>query len=244
METQYVWDYSEDKWVHRLIQAKGDDKLIDVSDHQTQAAANRDIPEDMELVPKDKLENIAMEYTHLLTSQLESQREYFEEQVARIADRASSSTRAAEESRAAAEAAVSKLQELTLEHKKLRDEIIPQLERDRDRAVAKAEKSQELARKMTQAFQEEKQVSKGLMDRIKHLDTAMDKMKRDVAALKQENVDLKDQNRDLSFFISSQDKLKNVDEELQEELREGTMSVPDPPEVEGKGKKKKGKGRA
>ena len=245
IETQHVWDYAEDIWVHRLIQTKGDGKLVDVSSHRpAPSMAGRDIPDDMELVPRNKLENIGMEYTHMLTSQLESQRVYFEEQVARISDQASTSTKAAQAAQNAAEAAMKRLEELTLEHKRMRDEIIPGLERDRDRMAAKADKSQELARSMTKAFQEEKQVGKGLMERIKHLDAALATVRKEVVQLTEENVDLKEQNRDLSFFISSQDKLKNVNEELQEELREGTLRVPQPPEAKGKGKKRKGKGKA
>ena len=30
IETQYVWDYVEDVWVHRLIQTKGDGKLVEL----------------------------------------------------------------------------------------------------------------------------------------------------------------------------------------------------------------------
>lgn len=247
IETQHVWDYAEDVWVHRLIQTKGDGKLVEhPSNHDSLTNGNRhEIPDDMELIPRNKLENMGMEYTHMLTSQLESQRIYFEEQVAKTVDKAARSAKAAEDSAAAAQNAVAQLKEMTLEHRKMRSEIIPALERDRDRMAAKAEKSNELARSMTKAFQEEKQVGKGLMERIKHLDVALERVKKEVVELKEENMDLKEQNRDLSFFISSQDKLKNVDEELAEEIRDGTISVPEAPEPKiGKGKKKKGKGKA
>lgn len=181
----------------------------------------------------------------MLTSQLESQRMYFEEQVARAAEKAARGATAAEEAATTARDAVEVLREMTLEHRKMRDEIIPDLERDRDRVRTKAEKSNELARSMTKAFQEEKQVSQGLMERIKHLDVALERVRKEVIELKEENTDLKEQNRDLSFFISSQEKLNSMEGELAEEIREGTVSVPDAPEPKSsKGKKKKGKGKA
>ena len=247
IETQHVWDYAEDVWVHRLIQTKGDGKLVEHSSnngHRGSGNGRYEVPEDMELIPRDKLENMGMEYTHMLTSQLESQRMYFEEQVARTVEKAARSAKAAEDAAATAESSLAQLKEMSIEHRKMRGEIIPGLERDRDRMATKAEKSNELARSMTKAFQEEKQVSKGLMDRIKHFESTLEKVRNEVKELKEENLDLKEQNRDLSFFISSQDKLAKVDGELAEEIREGTVSVPDPPEPKGKGRKKKGKGKA
>lgn len=249
IETQHVWDYAEDVWVHRLIQTKGDGKLVEQPNgNHTSSHGNGgrfEVPEGMELIPSDKLENMGLEYTHMLTSQLESQRMYFEEQVARAAEKAARGATAAEEAATTARDAVEVLREMTLEHRKMRDEIIPDLERDRDRVRTKAEKSNELARSMTKAFQEEKQVSQGLMERIKHLDVALERVRKEVIELKEENTDLKEQNRDLSFFISSQEKLNSMEGELAEEIREGTVSVPDAPEPKSsKGKKKKGKGKA
>ena len=181
----------------------------------------------------------------MLTSQLESQRIYFEEQVAKTVDKAARSAKAAEEAAEKAQIAWTQLKEMSLEHGKMRNEIIPSLERDRDRMANKAEKSNELARSMTKSFQEEKQVSKGLMDRIKHLEDALERVRKEVVVMKEENIDLKEQNRDLGFFISSQDKLKTVDSELAEEIREGTVSLPEAPGLKtGKSKKKKGKGKA
>lgn len=254
IETQHVWDYAEDLWVHRLIQTKGDGKIAEQHSQSRMSFGNGtgsrpqmlgQIPDDMELIPRNKLENMGMEYTHMLTSQLESQRIYFEEQVAKTVDKAARSAKAAEEAAEKAQSAIAELKEMSIEHRKMRDEIIPSLERDRDRMATKAVKSNELARSMTKSFQEEKQVSRGLMDRIKHLEDALERVRKEVVVLKEENIDLKEQNRDLGFFISSQDKLKSVDSELAEEIREGTVSVPEAPESKiGKSKKRKGKGKA
>lgn len=43
LESQRVWDYAGDQYVHRLIQSKTDGKLVEVRKHQTfdrQSGAN------------------------------------------------------------------------------------------------------------------------------------------------------------------------------------------------------------
>jgi BRCA1-associated protein len=66
------------------------------------------------------------------------------------------------------------------------------------------------------------------------------KLQDDVRETRLENEDLKEQNRDLSFFISSKEKLESVDDELKEEIREGTLAVPEPKQDK---KKKRGKSK-
>ncbi|VDM52327.1 unnamed protein product [Angiostrongylus costaricensis] len=67
---QRVWDYAGDNYVHRLIQSDTEGKVVEYQRAESEEK-------------KDKLDGIKLEYTCLLTSQLESQRMYFE---ARLAD--------------------------------------------------------------------------------------------------------------------------------------------------------------
>ncbi|KAJ1982671.1 hypothetical protein H4R35_000194 [Dimargaris xerosporica] len=78
LETQRVWDYVREGYVHRLIQNKTDGKLVELPDPEPSAAAARPA------VPEEKVDAISLEYTNLLTSQLESQRLYYESQMADI----------------------------------------------------------------------------------------------------------------------------------------------------------------
>ena len=88
-----------------------------------------------------------------------------------------------------------------------------------------------MARKLEKEWRDEKAMNESLMQRI-------DFMHKEVGTLKAENVELKETNRDLSFFISSQEKLKELD--VGEDVVEGTVSLP---EVrDGNAKKKGGKG--
>jgi len=139
LESQRVWDYVNDQYVHRLIQSKTDGKLVEVSgDHHGSAGGgggnnnnnNRgggggmkdrggligsyngggegecdqccssgnlgvgnynhhhhhrcDLDHEMEeVLVASKLDALSLEYNHLLVSQLESQRGYFEAMLAR-----------------------------------------------------------------------------------------------------------------------------------------------------------------
>jgi BRCA1-associated protein len=237
LSTQHVWDYAGDMWVHRLIRDKGDGKLVELPGHQG-------LPESREsedVVPRAKLENIGMEYTHLLTSQLESQRLYFEEMLSKAVDKASKASTVAEKAAAQASDAQRALREVKLDQEKMRTEMIPSLEKDLERERTRAAKSTDLARNLGKSLQEEKKVSEGLMKRIEHINTELGILNKQLEALKLENADLKDQNHDLTMFISGQEKLKELEAEgkVEEgEVQEGSVSVPDDK------KRRKGKGKA
>lgn len=228
LTNQRVWDYASDAYVHRIVQNKTDGKLVELPSANHTALPLDDITDDY--LPREKLDSIGLEYTHLLTSQLDSQRLYFEEKVERAADKASEATFAATSAAEAAERALAQLKDLQLAHESLVKEVIPTLERDRDRAVRKAEKFEGMARKLEKEWREEKALAGSLLDRVKLLDG-------EVTQLKAENGELKEQNRDLTFFISGGEKLREAG--LGEEITEGTVSLPS----EAKGKKGRGKGR-
>jgi len=92
LETQRVWDYVGDGYVHRLIRSHVDGKLVEVPspslggmDPSCEECCQSSDPYMRELEEAQlasKLDAIAQEYNHLLASQLDSQRSYFEAQVA------------------------------------------------------------------------------------------------------------------------------------------------------------------
>ncbi|PGH27307.1 hypothetical protein AJ80_01017 [Polytolypa hystricis UAMH7299] len=227
LSTQRVWDYVGDGYVHRIIQNKSDGKLVELpaADHSA-----LDPPDWADAVPREKLENMGVEYTHLLTSQLESQRTYFEEKVERAADKASEASAAAAAAQEAAEKAVERLVALHEQHDSLIRETIPTLERDKGRAERRAEKFETMARNMEKEWREEKAMNTNLLERVELLNTEVEK-------LKAANQELSEQNRDLTFFISGSERLKGHGEDVVE----GTVSIP---EEQRSSKKKKGKGRA
>ncbi|KHO01804.1 RING-10 protein [Metarhizium album ARSEF 1941] len=226
LETQHVWDYAGDVWVHRLIRDKGDGKVVELPNRSNQSG--RSLDEDV--VPRAKLDSIGLEYTQLITSQLESQRTYYEEMLSKAVDKAAKAAAAAESMALQSSAATEKLEELEDKFKSLTMDTIPQLERDLERERNKASKSDTLARNMSKSLQEEKRVNEGLLKRIEHLGRENDKVTRQLAETKKEVDELKEMNRDLSMFISGQERLKELENEgkLEEgELQGGSASVPE-----------------
>lgn len=83
LETQRVWDYVGDNYVHRLIQSKTDGKLVELNGHCMHAndscgscgCADSGISE---ALLNSKVDAIVNEYNELLATQLENQKLYFE----------------------------------------------------------------------------------------------------------------------------------------------------------------------
>lgn len=82
-ETQHVWDFAGQGYVHRLLQNKDDGKLVEVNDPSNTSSQERSLSpglteaQEGEVVHR-KLEGFASQYYTLLKSQLEQQRIYYE----------------------------------------------------------------------------------------------------------------------------------------------------------------------
>jgi BRCA1-associated protein len=82
-ETQHVWDFAGQGYVHRLLQNKEDGKLVEVSDPNNTTSQERSMTpglsdaQEGEVVHR-KLEGFATQYYTLLKSQLEQQRIFYE----------------------------------------------------------------------------------------------------------------------------------------------------------------------
>lgn len=250
--TQHVWDYAGDGYVHRLIQNKADGKLVDLpaSTQQSFGAAGMTGYAN-DTVPREKLDNMGMEYAYLLTSQLESQRAYFEEQLERAVDKAAKASSSADEATRALSSLTHKIEALTLQHAEAQKQIA-QVEKEAARNAQKASSASDLARKLTKQYKEEQTVNESLLARIKHLENKADEAETRARDLEAQKRDLEEQNRDLSFFISGQAKLSEMrgDEGLglgEGEIEGAMVEVVGGREKEkgkesgrGRGKKKKG----
>jgi len=243
--TQHVWDYAGDGYVHRLIQNKSDGKLVELpsarhnnidDSKRTQQAQQRE--KDGEDFPfTQKMEQVGIEYTALLTSQLDSQRMYFEEQVDRAVDKATKASVAAELATAAAEKATSALESVRAAQALMTDETLPTLERAKDRAERRAERFEGMARSMEREWREGEVINESLMERIRHLEVRLGEAET-------KGAEMEEQNRDLTFFISGMERLKGEGDDV----RLGSVSVAEAPVVvggaaEGKRRRKKEGGK-
>ncbi|KAK2982837.1 hypothetical protein RJ640_021327, partial [Escallonia rubra] len=94
LETQRVWDYVGDNYVHRLIQTKTDGMLVELNHHCAHAddgfgscKCGGD-PGFSEALLNSKVEAIVNEYNELLTTQLENQKLYFDSLLQEIEEEA------------------------------------------------------------------------------------------------------------------------------------------------------------
>ncbi|KAJ3395888.1 hypothetical protein HDV05_003278, partial [Chytridiales sp. JEL 0842] len=175
LETQRVWDYAGDGYVHRLIQNKADGKLVELPAPTSGAEIQEAERENTSgTVTQGKLDAIGLEYTYLLTSQLESQRMWYEAQLAEIQQ--SSSIELSEltnqinlvKSQSGSEmgSILTTLARLEMERdeaRRDRDEMrlvqIPSLTRDKKAFEKRLEKALERMVMLEREFEEEKAIS-------------------------------------------------------------------------------------
>ncbi|AOW02489.1 hypothetical protein B0I72DRAFT_137801 [Yarrowia lipolytica] len=208
MSTQRVWDYVSDGYVHRLIQSDVG-KLVELDESSSSSNSKFVYSDDGK--KSGDVEQLALEYTALLTSQLDSQREYYE---ALFAD----SAKKVEEMRLEVhreKERVKKELEAKKEVAKLDDSLMSENERLRKelaKCQSDSEKLSQLSKTFRQSLQDEKAISGAMMAKVKKLQT--DKMAKE-AQIK----DLEEQLRDVMFFLEARDKLKDADEDV----KEGTL---------------------
>ncbi|SOV02857.1 uncharacterized protein UDID_06045 [Ustilago sp. UG-2017a] len=290
LETQRVWDYAGDGYVHRLIQNKADGKLVELPSASSATATperSRTLPASASYAsamsttgtkysgppldyahetrryaaaadetnrsslqqqhyhhhhhqqqqqqqqqdtrhtgssrPADeKLEAIGIEYSYLLTSQLESQRHFYEDKLDQFQAQLTSMT--------------GELASLSLKSKQI-DELSQRtaelertnetLKKDKEKSDRKAEKAVELARALEKDLHSERSISKGLMDRL-------GKVKESETGLEAQVVDLQEQVNDLMFFVQARDKIDQEGGEAQG----GDIEIKEKPSRKGKGKRK------
>lgn len=258
IETQHVWDYAGDIWVHRLLRDKGDSsKLIDLPSRPRRGLGSDEVDlsdghSDGSLISRNKLHVLSIEYTDLLTSQLESQRIYFENLISKsIAEAASASLKAASATLSAS-TAMEKIEALKQANADLKSELTEH-SRNLEREKRRADKSDDLIRTLRKNLTEERHVGEGLMKRIEHLNCNIEIMTKEHDRLEVENCELRDTNRDLLFCLSAGEKVKEIEASessglVPGELEAGVLSLPnltrEKSKKESTKKKAKGKRRA
>ncbi|KAF6761578.1 hypothetical protein DFP72DRAFT_803728 [Ephemerocybe angulata] len=244
LETQRVWDYAGDGYVHRLIQNKADGKLVELpSAASSMGTTPRDHgsvgPTQADALSAEKIEAIGIEYSYLLTSQLDSQRSFYEEQTTELKEQLADLkslvgrlTLDVEEDRTQAKEAEARL-------KREAEERIAQAVKDKIKAEHRAEKAIELARRLEKELREEKAVSEGLMKNLVAMKERVENFDKDKEAYAEKVRDLEDQVRDVMFFLETKTKIENG-EGVEAEAAGGSLeiSVPAEPVTRMNGKKK------
>ncbi|KAI3627113.1 hypothetical protein CBS14141_001114 [Malassezia furfur] len=251
LETQRVWDYAGDGYVHRLIQSKSDGKLVELPSASSVAAATPEQvwnarypgtvqarsalpnmstsadasasshPNDMHLL-EEKMHALGLEYSSMIMSQLDSQRIYYEGLLA-VARSERAPREETEQIRSDYASLQAKYQQGEARCAELQNELV-NAHAQATRYETQLRRALESARALKKERDEEKSVSDGL---YKHVE----KLQEEQKALQTRVADLSEELRDVMFYVSARDKVQEMDQVLpaEESLHGGAAYVPDPP---------------
>lgn len=227
-----VWDYSLDGYVHRIVAhaTKPGEKLVELPGHGQEHTA-LEANEDVEMI---KRENMSLEYTHLLSSQLESQREYFEAIVERATNKAAETTKKLERTIEETQSRTAEIEAFCAEHDTAKDKL-SELETENRRLQKRHAELEKKFKGIGQKHSDEMAVAKGYYGRIQHQDMEIKQLKDKIVLLEGENAtkDLlleasQEEIQDLTMRIMGESKLRelvNSGELTQEELATATYTT-------------------
>ncbi|KAJ8094657.1 hypothetical protein PM082_010663 [Marasmius tenuissimus] len=243
LETQRVWDYAGDGYVHRLIQNRADGKLVELPS----AASSTSMgvgpgregglgPSDADALTAEKIEAIGIEYSYLLTSQLDSQRSYYEEQQTELQCQIGELRMLMERLSQDLEKEKLARQELEEGRKDTQDSRDAELTKEKNKST----KMTELAKQLQKELKEERAVSDGLMQNLGKLKEKVEAGDKEKEKFKEKVADLEDQLRDMMFFLEAKDRIEKG-EGVVGEAAGGSLEIapqiPNDPKKRTKGKK-------
>ncbi|KAI8642987.1 hypothetical protein BD408DRAFT_431895 [Parasitella parasitica] len=234
IETQRVWDYLGDGYVHQLIQSTVDGVIVELptrtesdsaatqgSNHMKRSimqadvmlgsgangsgSGNTDGLAANSSNPEVKLDSISADYTYMLTSQLDSQRIYYEEQLEALTAELSNLTNEMRTVNQDIEAAKTYKVKL-MERKRALDTSIVYTKKEKEKTEKRASSFKDKYEVMLKNLNEERLLTKSLIRNNESLKKDVDKKD---ARLKV----LGDQVRELMKFLETEDQGKKDNEE-------------------------------
>uniref|UniRef100_U5ESP9 Putative brca1-associated protein n=1 Tax=Corethrella appendiculata TaxID=1370023 RepID=U5ESP9_9DIPT len=199
--TNRVWDYAGDNFVHRLLQSKTDGKLVATQSPGCEAGDG-----------EEKIDSMQLEFTYLLTSQLDAQREYYEEKLARI-----ESSIAGEKKHLLDETDSIVKKKNTLETK------LQALTKEKNALDKKVNQLTTKLNTIAKELSEEKQFGKTLQLNQVSWQAKFNSLESKYKEKENEITELKEQVRDLMFYMEAQNTIANS--ELKDEIAAGSLVV-------------------
>uniref|UniRef100_A0A2K6MXA9 BRCA1-associated protein n=1 Tax=Rhinopithecus bieti TaxID=61621 RepID=A0A2K6MXA9_RHIBE len=200
-----VWDYAGDNYVHRLVASKTDGKIV-------QYECEGDTCQE------EKIDALQLEYSYLLTSQLESQRIYWENKIVRIEK---DTAEEINNMKTKFKETIEKCD--NLEHK------LNDLLKEKQSVERRCTQLNTKVAKLTNELKEEQEMNKCLRANQVLL---QNKLKEEERVLK-ETCDQKDlriteiqeQLRDVMFYLETQQKINHLPAETRQEIQEGQINI-------------------
>ncbi|XP_066594067.1 BRCA1-associated protein [Prorops nasuta] len=203
-----VWDYVGDNFVHRLLQDK-DGKMVEGGHRESKSEG---------AAVEEKVDSVQLEFTYLLTSQLETQRQYFEDKLNRLEQRSIAETTELRE----------KLGQLIDENKQFKERFAL-LCKEKQSLEKRLQSSGSKLNQAQSDLSEEKQLREALQLnqtswQVKHK-RLQDEMTELKVSKEAEITDLREQVRDLMFFLEAQKQIENSKD--REEIATGHIVIPE-----------------
>lgn len=239
LETQRVWDYASDGYVHRLIQNKADGKLVELPSAASSMGTNtRDDlgPTHADTLSAEKIEAIGIEYSYLLTSQLDSQRAFYEEQTTQLNSQITELRGMVDKLSRQVEKQRTETQELESQRRRDEEEKLDSVYREKVKAEKKAEKIAEVARKFEKELKDERAVSAGLLQNLATMKERVEHSEKQREEYDVKITELQDQLRDVMVFLEARSKIEG--EGIEAEAAGGSIQLPPPTTIKKKGKKR------
>lgn len=214
LETQRVWDYAGDGYVHRLIQNKADGKLVELPSAASTVGpqgsrGDHRGPSLEDALGAEKIEAIGIEYSYLLTSQLDSQRAFYEEQITDLRAQMNHLTSTVKEMSQNYEEEKKHMQTTMTVQREQEEQRVSMLHSELAKMQGKAEKRAELVTQFAKELKEERAVSKGLLENLESARRAVQQLTQEKLAQSKRVQELEEQVRDIMFTLEARDRIKD-----------------------------------
>ncbi|XP_056146757.1 BRCA1-associated protein [Lampris incognitus] len=200
-----VWDYAGDNYVHRLVASKTDGKMVQYECEGDTCQA-------------EKIDALQLEYSYLLTSQLESQRIYWENKIVHLEKDTAEEINNMK----------AKFKE-TLERCDNLERRLGELSKEKLVIEKKCTQLNSRVVKLNQELQEEQEMNRCLRANQVQLQVQLTEEERKA----RENVvrkdgtiaDLQEQLRDVMFYLETQQQIEHLPPEARSEIQEGHINI-------------------
>uniref|UniRef100_A0A1A7XQX3 BRCA1-associated protein n=1 Tax=Iconisemion striatum TaxID=60296 RepID=A0A1A7XQX3_9TELE len=204
-----VWDYAGDNYVHRLVASKTDGKMV-----QFECEG--------ETCQDEKIDALQLEYSYLLTSQLESQRIYWENKIVHLEKETAEEINNMK----------AKFKE-TLERCDNLEQRLGEITKEKQSVEKKCTQLNGRVVKLSQELKEEQEMNLCLRANQTQLQgqLAEEEHKAKESGEHKDVVitELQEQLRDVMFYLETQQKIEQLSTEARSEIQEGQINIPASP---------------
>ncbi|KAF7701074.1 BRCA1-associated protein [Silurus meridionalis] len=223
-----VWDYAGDNYVHRLVASKTDGKIVQ---YESEGVSCQE----------EKIDALQLEYSYLLTSQLESQRIYWENKIVHLEKETAEEINNMK----------AKFKE-TIEKCDNLERRMNELTKEKQTMEKKCSQLNNKVAKLGQELREEQEMNRCLRSNQQQLQANLQEEQsrsKEAAAIKEAEIaELQDQLHDFRMHLETQQQIRCLPADKRQELQEGQLSAPPAasrpgPSTQGSGRTSSRRGR-